>query len=144
MAAATSLREVIEALPRRVHTVLTDSGIQFTNRKRDQYAFAHEFGIARAEHGIEYRLTKVNPPWPNGRAERMNRTIKEATVKRYHYGSHDQLRSHLADFVAADDYGRRLTTLRGRTPYEHVVRCWTDEPDRFNVDPRDHVPEPNS
>lgn len=31
----------------------------------------------------------------------MNRTIKEATVKRYHYDSHDQLRGHIGDFVSA-------------------------------------------
>lgn len=31
----------------------------------------------------------------------MNRTIKEATVKRFHYESHDQPRTHLADFMAA-------------------------------------------
>jgi hypothetical protein len=31
----------------------------------------------------------------------MNRTIKEATVRRFHYDDHDQLRSHLADFVQA-------------------------------------------
>ena len=29
----------------------------------------------------------------------MNRTIKEATVKRYHYETPDQLRQHLTDFV---------------------------------------------
>ena len=46
----------------------------------------------------------------------MNRTIKEATVKRYHYESHDQLRQHLADFVAAYNFGRRLKTLKGLTP----------------------------
>ncbi|GLS32322.1 hypothetical protein SAMN04488498_1691 [Mesorhizobium albiziae] len=28
----------------------------------------------------------------------MNRTIKEATVNRYHYDSHRQLEAHLADF----------------------------------------------
>jgi len=31
----------------------------------------------------------------------MNRTIKEATVKRFHYESHGQLRTHLADFMTA-------------------------------------------
>jgi hypothetical protein len=31
----------------------------------------------------------------------MNRTLKEVTVKRYYYDSHDQLRQHLADFVCA-------------------------------------------
>ena len=34
-------------------------------------------------------------------ASQRNRTIKEATVKRFHYDSHDQLRTHLADFLAA-------------------------------------------
>ena len=31
----------------------------------------------------------------------MNRTIKGATVKRLHYDSHGQLRSHLDAFVSA-------------------------------------------
>jgi len=35
----------------------------------------------------------------------MNRTIKEATVKRYYYETHDQLRTHLADFVTAYNFG---------------------------------------
>jgi len=47
----------------------------------------------------------------------MNRTIKEATVKRYHYDSHAQLTAHLHDFVDAYNYARRLKTLRGLTPY---------------------------
>ena len=31
----------------------------------------------------------------------MNRTIKDATVKRYFYETHDRLRAHLRDFVDA-------------------------------------------
>ncbi len=41
------------------------------------------------ENGIEHRLTKIKHPWTNGQVERMNRTIKEVTVKRYHYDSHE-------------------------------------------------------
>jgi hypothetical protein len=37
----------------------------------------------------------------NGQVERMNRTIKEATVQRYHYDTHAQLERHLDDFVTA-------------------------------------------
>ena len=48
----------------------------------------------------------------------MNRTIKDATVKRFHYETHDQLRRHLADFVDAYNFARRLKTLKGLTPYE--------------------------
>ena len=45
----------------------------------------------------------------------MNRTIKDATVKRYHYENHNQLRMHLSDFLDAYNYARRLKTLSGLT-----------------------------
>jgi hypothetical protein len=32
----------------------------------------------------------------------MNRTIKDATVKRYFYETHGRLRTHLRDFVPMD------------------------------------------
>src|SRR5271156_375789 len=71
----------------------------------------------------------------NGQVERMNRTIKDATVKRYHYDSHDQLSRHPADFGSAYNFGRRLKTLKGLTPYELVCKRWTIEPQRFKLDP---------
>ena len=40
------------------------------------------------ENGIEHRPTKIKHPWTNGQVERMNRTIKEATVQRYHSNTH--------------------------------------------------------
>jgi len=46
----------------------------------------------------------------------MNRTIKEATVQRYHYDGQAQLESHVADFVAAYNFGRRLKTLKASLP----------------------------
>lgn len=58
---------------------------------------AHAFEYACATNDIEHRTTKARHPWTNGQVERMNRTIKEATVKRFYYESHDQLRQHLAD-----------------------------------------------
>ena len=70
----------------------------------------------------------------------MNRAIKEATVKRFHYESHDQLRTHLADFMAAYNFARRLKTLSGLTPYEYIAKIWTSEPDRFIVDPIHQMP----
>jgi transposase InsO family protein len=142
MEAADFLRELIEAVPYRIHTVLTDNGVQFTNRACDRYAFAHIFDRVCDEYGIEHRLTKVNHPWTNGQVERMNRTIKDATVKRYHYDSHEQLRTHLGLFLDAYNHARRLKTLRGLTPYEFVCQTWTKEPDRFRLDPSHHIPGP--
>lgn len=74
----------------------------------------------------------------------MNRTIKEATVKRFHYESHDQLRSHLDDFIAAYNFARRLKTLSGFTPYEYIAKIWTSEPDRFIVNPIHQMPGLNT
>ena len=42
----------------------------------------------------------------------MNRTIKEATVKRYYYETHDQLRQHFDDFNAACNIGRQLKAVK--------------------------------
>ena len=53
----------------------------------------------------------------------MNRTLKDATVKRYFYETHDQLRAHLRDFVDAYNFARRLKTLRGLTPYEFICKA---------------------
>jgi hypothetical protein len=43
------------------------------------------FGMRCRGCGIEHRLAKINHPWTNGQVERMNRTIKEATVQLSHY-----------------------------------------------------------
>ncbi|MFT8379356.1 MAG: IS481 family transposase [Gluconobacter japonicus] len=93
---------------------------------------------------LEHRLTKPNHPWTNGQVERMNRTIKEATVKRFHYDSHEQLRTHLNDFMAAYNFGRRLKTLSGLTPYEYVCKIWTAEPERFIINPTHQTPGLNT
>ena len=144
MEAARFLRELVEAVPYRIHTVLTDNGVQFTPRKQDVWDGRHIFDRVCDEHGIEHRLTKVNHPWTNGQVERMNRTLKDATVKRYHYGSHDQLRAHLRLFVDAYNHARRLKTLRGLTPCEFIHQAWTREPERFRLDPSHHIPGPYS
>lgn len=147
--AAAFLEALIAAVPYKIHTVLTDNGIQFTFPPR--YAdgptasyMTHMFDMRCRENGIEHRLTKIKHPWTNGQVERMNRTIKEATVKRYHYDRHEQLESHLADFINAYNYARRLQTLKGLTPYEFIVKAWTKEPERFKLDPTHQMPGLNT
>jgi transposase-like protein len=62
MEAAQLLRDLLQAPPYRIHAVLTDNGIQFTNRALDSHAFAHIFNRVCRENGIEHRLTKVRHP----------------------------------------------------------------------------------
>ena len=76
------LEALIAAIPYKIHTVLTDNGVQFCYQPSQrsgptaQY-MTHMFDMRCRENGIEHRLTKPNHPWTNGQVERMNRTIKE-------------------------------------------------------------------
>lgn len=104
----------------------------------------HIFGRTCRENGIEHRATKVKHPWTNGQVERMNRTIKESTVKRFHYDEHAQFAAHPADFIAAYNFGRRLKTIEGLTPYEYICKIWAAEPERFTLNPIHQMPGLNT
>lgn len=87
------LRALVAAVPYKIHTVLTDNGIHFTDPKgetwspaeirqmlADKQLFrAHAFEYACALLDVDHRLTRSAHPWTNGQVERMNRTLKEAT-----------------------------------------------------------------
>ncbi len=115
------LQHMLEALPYQVHTVLTDNGIQFAEQRRNRntlYTRPMRFDMIYEANGIEHRLTKSSHPWSRedqktvrgtvflsgGLVEWMNRTNEDATVKRFHYESHDLLRTHFADFKAAYNF----------------------------------------
>ena len=148
------LRALIKAVPYRIHIVLTDNGTHFTTPgntgsaaddirlalDRGEPVWAHAFEYACAQNGIDHRLTKPRHPWTNGQVERMNRTIKEATVKRFHSATHDRLRTHLTNFVSAYNFARRLKTLKGLTPYEAICKAWTKQPERFMLEPIHQMP----
>jgi transposase InsO family protein len=140
-------------VPDTIHTVLTDHGTPFTalthfRTGADQPAkvqhpeglsLIHAFDDACEPHGIEPRLTKPSHPWTNGQVERMNRTLKEATVKRDDYENHQQLQEHLYNFLNAYNFAKRLKTLQGLTPDEYIIKCWQKEPERFTVNPCHHT-----
>lgn len=151
---ADFLRRLIAAVPYKIHTVLTDNGTQFTTPGTGGSAVrlirealaageifrAHAFELACARAGIDHRTTQPRHPWTNGQVERMNRTLKEATVRRFHYESHDQLRRHLDDFVPAYNFARRLKSLKGLTPFEFICKTWASEPQRFTANPLHQMP----
>lgn len=155
--AANVLRALVEAVPYAIDTVLTDNGTQFVDNTplsatdvalspTDEPVLwrVHAFDRACEELRIEHRLTTPYHPWTNGQVERMNRTIKDATVRRYYYDTHDQLRAHLQLFLDAYNYARRLKTLRGLRPYEFICcKSWAEKPHRFTRDPTHHTLGPN-
>lgn len=134
------LETLIDAVPYYIHTILTDNGIQFAdlpkNRNGATATFrGHPFDRVCWANGIEHRLTKPNHPWTNGQVERMNRTIKEATVNRFYYQNHEELQAHLDAFIAAYNFAKRLKTIHGLTPYEFIVKSWSENLSVFHSDP---------
>lgn len=123
-------------MPYKAHTVLTDNGIPFCDLPSLRHGPTarlriHRFDRVCTAANIEQRTTQPNHPWTNRQVERMNQTIKDATLKRYHYNSHDPLRQHLQDFIDVYNFARRLKTLKGLIPYEYICSCWTSQPGRF-------------
>ncbi len=140
---AAFLREVVAAFPYRLHTVLTDNGMAFAELPKNRGRYpeleavfgGHVFDRVCREHGIEHKLTKPYHPWTNGQAERMNRTVKEATVKAFHYPDLEALQAHVLAFVTAYNFAKHLKALRWRTPFQAILDAWAKDPSIFKINP---------
>jgi len=147
---AAFLREVVEVFPYRIHTVLTDNGMAFADLPKNRGRHAamealfggHIFDRVCREHGIEHRLTRPYHPWTNGQAERMNRTVKEATIKAFHYPGLEALKAHVLAFVTAHNFAKHLKALRWRTPFQAICDAWAKDPTVFKIDPHHLIPGP--
>jgi len=146
LAAAAFLKALVRTVPYRIHTVLTDNGVQFVQLQRGESRqwLIHIFERVCLENGIEHRLTKPYHPWTNGQAERMVRTIKEATVKSFHYASIHELRRHVSDWLIAYNFAKQLKALKFRTPYQAIDELWKSKPDVFTIKPSHHMLGPNT
>ncbi|BAR47253.1 transposase and inactivated derivatives [Methylobacterium aquaticum] len=142
------LRNVVSTFPYEIHTVLTDNDMTFANLPQNRtwpsqrFLGPHIFDRVCIEHGIEHRRTKPYHPWINGQAERMNRTIKDATVKVSHYDDLQSLKAHVLAFVTDYNFAKHLKALRCKTPFQTICHAWTKDPDRFKIDPHHLIPGP--
>ncbi|MEO8716429.1 MAG: integrase core domain-containing protein, partial [Acetobacteraceae bacterium] len=145
---AAFLKNVVAAFPYKINKVLTDNGMAFadlpSNREGPSRRFLgpHIFDRVCTEHGIEHRLTKPYHPWTNGQAERMNRTVKDATVKAFHYDGAKGL--NVLVFVTAYNFAKHLKALRWRTPYQAICDAWTKAPSIFKIYPHHLIPGPHT
>ncbi|RQH08319.1 IS481 family transposase [Paraburkholderia dinghuensis] len=137
---AQFMRQVINAFPYRIHTVLTDNGVAFTEQERyrggvTHAGIGHIFERVCFANGIKQKRTKPYHAWTNGMVERMNRTIKDATIKAYEYSSMEQLRTHVLAFVQSYNFGKHLKALRWKTPFRAICDAWSKDPNRFKLHP---------
>lgn len=90
-------------------------------------------------NGVEKGHTQPYHPWTNAMVERMNRTIKESTIKAYEHEGPEQLREHVQAFVQSYNFGKHLKALRWKTPLRATCEAWGKDPSRFGLHPH-HFP----
>jgi hypothetical protein len=128
---------------------MTDNGMAFADlpKYRDGPTarwMGHIFDRVCREHGIEHRLTKPYHLWTNGQAERMNRIVKDATIKAFHYPGLEALEAHVLAFVRAYNFAKHLTPLRWRPPFEAICDAWAKDRSIFKINPHHLIPGPNT
>ena len=74
----------------------------------------------------------------------MNRTVKDATIKAFHYPYLESLKAHVLVFVSAYNFAKHLKASRWKTPFEAIGHAWTNTPDIFKLNPRHLIPGPNT
>ena len=74
----------------------------------------------------------------------MNRTIKDATIKAFHYPDLDSLKAHVLAFVCAFNFAKHLKALRWKTPYQAIADALQKNPATFKINLRYLIPEPHT
>ena len=74
----------------------------------------------------------------------MNRTVKDATTKAFHYTTADALQAHVQAFLSAYNFAKHLKALRWRTPFQAICEAWKANPAVFKINPHHLIPGPNT
>ena len=70
----------------------------------------------------------------------MNRTVKNATVKTFHYDDLESLKAHVLGFVAAYNFAKHLKALKWKTTFQSICGAWKSNPSAFKINPHHLIP----
>lgn len=142
------MNECLEFFPFGITHVLTDNGLEFTNRliksKKGIYCTKpSKLDDICKNNNIKHRLTKPGTPATNGMVERVNGTIKNDTVKINQYADLEQMNYDLMNFIVYYNTERRHGSLRKelnvKTPYEAIKRWYEIKNEIFNQKPEEFL-----
>lgn len=142
--AESFLKECIEFFPFGITHVLTDNGLEFTNRliknKKGEYCTKpSKLDIVCKKNDIEHRCTKPFTPKTNGMVEKANDIIKNSTIKRTQYDSSEQMQDDLMQFLVHYNLYRRHGSLRRelkvKTPFNAVEKWYELDKKIFKQNP---------
>jgi len=140
------MKECIEFFPFGITHVLTDNGLEFTNRllknKKGEYCTKpSKLDVICSENNIDHRCTKPFTPKTNGMVEKANDIIKTHTIKRTHYNSLEEMNDDLMRFLLHYNIYRRHGSLRRelkvKTPFDAVEKWHELDREIFKENPDD-------
>jgi len=135
------MNECIAFFPFGITHVLTDNGLEFTNKliksKKGHYCTKpSKLDDICSQNNIDHRLTKPGTPKTNGMVEWVNGTIKSDTIKKHNYENIEQINSDLMRFVVFYNLYRRHGGLRKelnvKTPFDAIEKWYEIKPEIFN------------
>jgi len=136
------LKECKKYFPFYITHILTDNGLEFTDRfirGKNSVSGNHKFDKECAKDNIEHRLTAPATPKTNGMVERINGVIKDSTIKIKKYKNIDELKKDLNKFLIYYNINRKHGGLRKelkvKTPFEATKRWFEIEPEIFRISP---------
>ncbi len=133
------LKECKEFFPFYITHILTDNGLEFTDkwaRGKGKVSGNHKFDIECTKDEIEHRLTAPYTPQTNGMVERVNGTIKNATIKAEDYDNIDDVKKDLNKFlIFYRRHGSLRKELKVRTPFDAVQSWFQTKPEIFKILP---------
>jgi len=138
------LNKCIDFFPFQITHILTDNGLEFTNRlikskKGELCSKDGKFDTVCQDNGIEHRLTKPSTPKTNGMVEKVNDTIKSNTVKQTEYQNKEQMNLDLQHFMVNYNLYRRHGSLRKelnvKTPLDAIEKWFKLNPKIFKQNP---------
>lgn len=140
------MQKCIEFFSFNITHVLTDNGLEFTNaliksKKGELCKKASKLDEICEQNGIDHRLTKPATPKTNGMVERVNGTIKNATILTNKYANKDEMTTDLTNFLLYYNLYRRHGSLRKelnvKTPFDALEKWYTLQPQLFKEKPQE-------
>ncbi len=140
------MRKCLSYFPFGITHVLTDNGLEFTNRlirskKGNLCQKPSKLDKICESNSIDHRLTKPMTPKTNGMVERVNGTIKRATILRAIYKDkvemNMELNKYLVFYMLHRRHGGVRKELKVKTPFNAIEKWHELKPEIFNTKPSD-------
>jgi transposase-like protein len=139
-------KECIAFFPFDITHVLTDNGLEFTNRllkskKGNLCVKPSKLDVICTENEIDHRCTEPFTPQTNGMVEKVNDIIKKKTIKITQYNSLEQMNDDLMRFLVHYNLYRRHGSLRRelkvKTPFNAIEKWYELDEKIFKQEPND-------